>query len=186
VVADSLLDRLKLEHFQGLIDKGINLYKKAGRTRNPDLYFTSRYYFKQAQEFESDNRQIVDYLHRIKAKTFSVLDYREGVSMAIAGYKQERKATVVNLTIKNYTANPVQIKLGNFTLVDVNGNSYRFNEQEMQKRELFGETPVKNTVLNPENPSVSGIVAFDAPPDIKIAYVNYQINGNSYARKYFP
>ncbi len=184
--AESLMVQLKEDHFQGLIDKGENYYKKAGRRGNADLYFTAEYYLKEALEFESDNKRINNLLYKIIQKTLPVLNYREGVSMAVAGYRSERKATVVNLSIKNYTSNPVNLKLDNFKLVDSEGNQYSVNEDEMKKRELFGETCIKNTVLNAQSSSATGIVAFDAPQDIKIAYIQYQINGQKYVRKRFP
>ena len=185
VIADSLLVSLKNDHFQGLIDKGKNLYNKARRTRNPDLYFTAEYYLKEAQIFESDNQQINSLLQKITQQTLPVLNYREGISMAIAGVTRERKAIIMNLSIKNYTSIPMNLVLENFTLVDNQGEVYQVNEHEMRKRELFGEECLADTVLNSSNPGLSGIIAFDAPTDIKIAYVNYKIGQNRVSRKYF-
>lgn len=184
--ADSLLLKLKTSHFQNLLDKGKNLYSKAGRTRNPDLYFTSKYYLKKAQEFEADNKEILKYLGRIRSKTFSVLNYREDLSIAVVSFSQERKGTIVDLTIKNYSGKPVSVNIDNFELVDTKGNRYGLNKHEMKKRELFGESCLKNVTLNNKNFSISGIIAFEAPPDIKIAYVNYTIDAKRFARKYFP
>ena len=89
---DSMLAQLKVDHFQSLIDKGENLYKKAGRTGNADLYFSAQYYLKEALEFEPENKKIRDQLKKITQKTLPVFNYREGVSMAIAGFTRERKA----------------------------------------------------------------------------------------------
>jgi hypothetical protein len=106
--------------------------------------------------------------------------------MAIAGISYERKAVLMTLTIKNYTSNPLNLDITKFKLIDREGNSFGINEQEMQKRELFGENCIKSTLLNAENPDASGVIAFDAPKDIKIAYVNYRIDANRFVRKYFP
>lgn len=184
--ADSILAQLKVDNFQKLVDKGEGLYKKAGRSGNADLYFMAEYYLKEAREFEPHNKKINNLLNKIVQKTLPVLNYREGVSLAVAGYSGERKAIIMTLSIKNYTAKAISLKLDNFKLVDTEGNSYDVNESEMRKKELFGETCVKSTVLNQDNPSAEGIIAFTAPKDIKIAYVNYQISNNKFARKYFP
>ncbi len=185
VTADSLMISLKESHFQGLIDKGRDLYNKARRTRNPDLYFTSEYYLKEAQTFEAENPQIISLLQKITKQVLPVLNYREGVSLAVSGVTRERKAILMNLSIKNYTAKRINLVLNNFTLVDNQGQIYPVNEHEMRKRELFGEKCLADTVLNSANPLASGIIAFDAPPEIVISYVNYKIDKNKVSRKFF-
>lgn len=184
--ADSMLAVLKADHFQGLVDKGENLYKKAGRTGNADLYFTAEYYLKEAQAFEPDNKKIQDLLNKIVHKTLPVLNYREDISLAVAGISRERKAIVMTVSIKNYTEKPVSLNVNKFNLVDREGNKYSVNEDEMKKIELFGETCIKNTVLNMDNPGAKGLIAFTAPTDANLAYVNYRINNGKNVRKYFP
>ena len=184
--ADSMLAQLKVDYFQNLVDKGEELYKKAGRTGNADLYFTAEYYLKEALEFEPDNNKINNLLNKIVQKTLPVLNYREDVSLAVAGFIRERKAIIMTLSIKNYTSMDVPLNLLNFKLVDRDGNKYNVNEEEMKKRELFGETSIKNTVLNPNNPSASGIIAFDAPKEVIIAYVEYHLTNQKSVIKRFP
>jgi hypothetical protein len=184
--ADSMLAVLKADHFQGLVDKGENLYKKAGRTGNADLYFTAEYYLKEALVFEPDNKKILDLLNKIVQKTLPVLNYREEVSLAVAGISRERKAIIMTVSIKNYTDKPVSLNVGNFKLVDREGNKYSVNEDEMKKIELFGDTCIKNMTLNQTNPAAEGLIAFAAPTDASLAYVHYQINNSKFARKYFP
>jgi tetratricopeptide (TPR) repeat protein len=184
--ADSMLAQLKVDSFQNLVDMGEGLYKKAGRTGNADLYFTAEYYLKEALVFEPDNKKINNLLNKIVQKTLPVLNYREGVSLAVGGFSRERKAIIMTLSIKNYTVKSISLNLAKFKLVDTEGNKYEVNEDEMKKKELFGETCIKNTVLNQNNPSAEGIIAFTAPKDVKFAYVNYQMSKNKFARKYFP
>jgi alkyl sulfatase BDS1-like metallo-beta-lactamase superfamily hydrolase len=184
--ADSMLAQLKVDYFQNLVEKGEELYKKAGRTGNADLYFTAEYYLKEALEFEPENKRINNLLNKIVQNTLPVLNYREDVSLAVAGFSRERKAIIMTLSIKNYTSEAISLNLANFKLVDREGNKYGVNEEEMKKRELFGETCIKNTVLNKNNPSASGIIAFSAPKDANLAYVNYHISNNKAAKKYFP
>jgi hypothetical protein len=182
--AESLMVKLKEDHFQNLIDKGESFYKKAHR--NPDLYYTAEYYFKEALKFEVDNKEILNYLHKIKQKTLPVLNYREGVSMAVASYQPERKAMIVKMSIKNYQSTPLKLNLDNFKLVDAAGNEYGVNRDEMKKYELFGESCIKDILLNAKNPSSTGIVAFNAPADIKIASIKYRINSKRSVKKVFP
>jgi hypothetical protein len=184
--ADSLLAQLKVDYFQNLVDKGEGLYKKAGRTGNADLYFMAEHYLKEAKDFEPDNKKINNLLNKIIQKTLPVLNYREDVSLAVAGFSRERKAIIMTLSIKNYTSEAIPLYLANFNLVDKQGNKYGVNEDEMKKRELFGETCIKNTVLNQNNPSASGIIAFNAPKDANLAYVNYFLGNDKTAKKVFP
>ena len=184
--ADSMLALLKTEQFQNLVDKGENYFNRAGKTGNADLYFTAKYYLKEALEFEPDNKKINNLLEKIVQKTLPVLNYREGVSMAVAGFSRERKAIIMTISIKNYTTDPVSLNLNNFNLVDNDGNKFYVNEDEMKKRELFGEACIKNTILNQNNPSIEGIIAFNAPSDVNLDYINYTIDRTNFSRKYFP
>jgi len=183
--AESLLVSLKEEHFQGLIDKAKELFNKAGRTRNYDLYFSAEYYLKEAEKFEKNNQQINTLLQQITRQTLPVLNYREDISMAVAGITRERKALVMNVSIKNYSEKPVNLMVKKFILVDTDGNNYYINEQEMKKRELFGETCIADTILNGSHPMETGLIAFDAPKEIEIEYIAYQLNGSKTVRKYF-
>jgi hypothetical protein len=92
----------------------------------------------------------------------------------------------MTLSVKNYTDKPVSLDLNKFKLVDRDGNTYSVSEDEMKKIELFGETCIKNSVLNQNSPSAEGVIAFAAPKDADLAYVNYQIHNGKFARKYFP
>jgi len=183
--AESLLVSLKEEHFQGLIDKAKDLYNKAGRTRNYDLYFSAEYYLKEAEKFEKNNSQIKNLLQQITRQTLPVHNYREDISMAVAGITRERKALVMNVSIKNYSDKTVNLLVSNFTLVDTDGNNYFINEQEMKKREMFGEACIADTILNSAHPMETGLLAFDAPKEIEIEYIAYQLNGSKSVRKYF-
>ena len=86
----------------------------------------------------------------------------------------------------NTLVKPVKLLLHNFKLIDTDGNRYGIHEDEIKKRELFGENCIKNSVLNTNNPEALGIIAFDAPMNIKIAYIQYQIDNKRYVRKIFP
>jgi hypothetical protein len=183
--AQNLIVSLKESHFQGLIDKGKDLYNKARRTKNYDLFFSAEYYLKEAKKFEANNPQINDLLQKITAQTLPALNYREEVSIAVAGITHERKALIMNLSIKNYSEKPVNLLINNFTLVDTQGKDYFVNEHEMKKRELFGETCISDTILNNSHPMETGLIAFDVPDGVKIKYVNYQLNPQKSARKYF-
>ena len=181
-----MLDKLKEENFQSLVDKGDGLIKKASRTRNPDLYYLAEYYLKEAMAFEPDNQKIQAMLLKIRQKTLPVLNYREDVSMAIANIKRERKAILMNISIKNYTANNIKLLLSNFSLVDKTGSIYPVNLDELKKKALFGETCIADTVLGGNNPSTTGTIAFDSPQDAVLDFVEYKISNTKFARKYIP
>ncbi|MCK5032204.1 MAG: hypothetical protein KAS18_01190 [Calditrichia bacterium] len=184
--ADQLLTEIKQNYFQGLIDKGKESYKKGVRTGNVNLYFTAEYYLKQAMEFESANKEILSYLKKVEAKTLSVLNYRDGLAMAVLKQEYQKDDLLIYVVIKNYLAESVSLKLSNFKLVDKTGESHSIYSKGMKVQELFGGRVLSDSTLAPNQPEIDGLLVFNLPEKPKLHYLSYQIKKNKESKKYFP
>jgi len=184
--AHQLLADIKKDHFQGLIDRGKNLYQKAGRTGELDLYFISEYIFNQARELDPDNEEIEKYLRLILRKTLSVLNYREGVALAVTGYDHDRGRFSVDVSVKNYLQNPINMKLENFRLVDGRGRSYPLDPKAMKQNELLGRQVLADTQLDDAQPIVEGNLVFTVPDTVDVNHIAYVYQANKSTKKFFP
>jgi len=182
----ALLEEIKQNKFQGLIDKGKDAYKKGVKTGNVNYYFTAEYYLKQAMEFESANQEILTYLKKVERKTLSVLNYRDGLSIAILKEEYQKDDCLIFVAIRNYLNENVNLRLNNFKLVDKNGESHKVYAKGMKVQELFGATVLTDTILSVNNPEIDGILVFNLQEKPKLDYLSYQIKKNKEARKYFP
>lgn len=184
--ADSLLGHIKQSKFQGLIDKGKEFYNKGVKTGNVNHYFTAEYYLKQALEFESANNEIMTYLHKVEIKTLPVLNYRDGIAIAVLKKEYQKDDLVIYIVVKNYLQENVKLKLDNFNLVDKEGNSHKIYPKGMKVQELFGGKVLSDTTLAANQAEVDGLLVFNIPDKPEINYLSYQIKKNKEFRKYFP
>jgi hypothetical protein len=184
--AESLLNEIKQSKFQGLIDKGKESYKKGVKTGNVNLYFTAEYYLKQAMEFESANKEILDYLRKVESKTLSVLNFRDGLALAVLKQEYQKDDLVMYVVVKNYLKEKVDLKTSNFILVDKNGGSHSIYPKGMKVQELFGGKILADTTLAPSQPEIDGLLVFNLPEKPSLSYLSYQIKRNKETRKYFP
>lgn len=184
--AADLVVKIKDKNFNKLLDTANKYYDRATKTGKVDLVLTSEYYLKQAAEYKPNDPGVVNLFKKIKKKTLAVLNYRDGISIAVAKYGPEKDGIVMNLTIKNYLAKPVNLELGKLMLIARDGTPYGIDEEAMRVRDLFGESVMKNVTLDDNNPYTDGKIVFDAPQDTKIAYLSYRIGRRQESRKYFP
>jgi tetratricopeptide (TPR) repeat protein len=184
--AHKLLADIKQDHFQGLLDRAKNLYQRAGRTADPDLYFVSEYVFKQARELDPANEEIDKYLRLILRKTLGVLNYREGVALAVTGFDRGRGRFSVNVAVKNYLQNPLHMKLENFRLVDGNGTSYPLDPKAMKQNELLGRQVLADRQLDEEDPLAEGNLVFTVPDTVDIHHIAYLYQNTKTTKRYFP
>jgi len=184
--ADSLIEKIHFDNFQGLLDKANKFYERASRTGQVDLFLSSEYYLKIAAEYKHDDPGVISLFRKIKKKTLPVLNYRDGVSLAITAYSAEKDGMAMIMTIKNYLSKPVELNLNNFTMVAKDGNRYGVDHEALRVRKLFGENVLENTTLNSDQPLTEGIIVFAAPPESGVAYIIYQVDRRRQSRKYFP
>lgn len=185
--AIALLADIKQEHFEGLINKAKDLYNSAAQKGQLDLFFVSEYVFNQAAALESGNPVITDYLKRIKSNTLDVLNYRDGVALAVTGQRHSRSRLSLEVSIRNYLPTPLSMKLDHFKVVDMDGNdSFAIDRKAMKQNKLLGKTVLEDMVLDANNPIAEGNLVFEVPENVEIRYIAYRYNGNEESRKYFP
>jgi hypothetical protein len=181
--ADSLLEKIKADNFQKMLNKGKDFYTKAGKTKNGDHYITAEYYFQRASYFDIHNDEAKKMLSNTRQKTLSVLNNREDFAMAVADMNRQSKSLILDLTIKNYATSPVSIDIKNFEIVDLDGKTYPLDENTM-KTKFKGKT-MKNQEL-PELKFADGIIVFSISSKVPIDYLGYRLNEDETVKKYFP
>jgi hypothetical protein len=181
--ADSLLEKIKVDNFQKMLNKGKDFYTKAGKTKNGDHYITAEYYFQRASYFDIYNDEAKKMLSKTRAKTLSILNNREDFAMAVADMNRQSKSLILDLTIKNYATSPVTIDIQNFELADLDGNTYPLDKNMMETK--FKGKSLKNQELA-ELKFADGIIVFSIPSKVKIDYLGYRLNEDETVKKYFP
>jgi len=181
-----LLEDIKQEHFSGLIQKGKDQYNKVRKTGQLDLYYISESVFRQAAKLEPDNKEINKYLNLIRKKTFGILNYRDGLALAVTKYKKNRGKINLNVVVKNYTPSSINFKPENLALLDAKGKSYELDQKTMKQDELLGVIILKESVLNDASPVAEGALVYTVPDSVQPAYIAYPLKGGGESRKYFP
>jgi hypothetical protein len=181
--ADSLLEKIKVDNFQKMLNRGKDFYSRAGKKGNSDYYITAEYYFQRAAYFDLHNKEAKTMLAKTRAKTLSILDNREDFAMAVADMSKQGGNLILDLTIKNYSTTPVSLDLKNFELTDANGKVYPLNQKMMD--ETFKAKSLQNQKLG-ELKFVDGIIVFSVPTKTKIEYLGYRLNEDETVKKYFP
>jgi hypothetical protein len=184
--AAQLIVKIKDDSFNKLLETAEKYYNQANRSGKVDLYLSSEYYLKQAAEYKPTDPGVVNLFKKIKRKTLAVLNYRDGVSLAVSKYGSEKDGILLNITVKNYLGKPVEFNTGNIMLVARDGIKYGVDEDAMRVRKLFGENVLENTTLDSNKPYVEGKLVINAPGDAKIAYLSYKYGRRQESRKYFP
>ena len=181
--ADSLIQKIKADNFQKMLNKGNDFYTKARNTRNSDHYLTAEYYFQRAVDFDIYNQEAQKMLSATRNKTLSILNNREDFAMAVADMSRQKNHMILDLTIKNYATEAVTLKIENFIVSDIDGNTYQLDMDMMGSK--FKDKHLKDQKLD-ELKSVDGIIAFSVPSKVKIKYLGYQLSDEEIVKKYFP
>ncbi len=181
--ASELLDKIKLDNFQKMLNKGKDFYSRAGRTKNSDYYINAEYYFQRAAYFDTYNKDAEKMLSKTRKKTLSILNNREDFAMAIADMSRQSKNLILDLTIKNYATKPVKLEINKFEVVDIEGKVYTVNKKMMDEK--FKNKKLKNQNLA-ELKLAEGYIVFSIPKNVKIEYLGYHLDEEETVKKYFP
>lgn len=184
--ADSLIQQIRNNSFQELLDKANKYFDRAASTGKVDLYLSAETYLKKAAEYKADDPGVLMLFKKLKKRTLAVLNYQDGVSLAIMSYGHEKDGMLMRLTIKNYLADSVGLDLANFHVIGKDGQRYLIDEEAMRVRKLFGEDCLENVTLNANKPYVEGKILFDMPANVDVGYLAYKVNRRLESRKYFP
>jgi hypothetical protein len=181
--AEGLLAQIKSDNFQKMLDKGTDFFNKASKQKKNDMFFTAEYYFKKAAYFDTHNEEAKTWLSKTREKTLSILDIQEDLSIAVADYVNQSGKFIIDLVMHNYGMDPVEIKLQNFELADLEGKTYTLDENYMNSK--FAKKKVKNQKLA-ELKNIEGYLVFSVPSGTKIEYLGYKLNEEKIFKKYFP
>lgn len=183
--AMDLFNKLEQSHFQVMLDKADQLYRDGDRLDNVDLFFSADYYIKRAARYHPDHKEVRSLQSKIRRKMLPVLNYRDGVSLAVTNYMKERNHFTLNVAVENYLKKPVSIKRANFVVYDYNGRSYRLDEKEMKLKEFLGQKCLKDIRLDYSKPYTDGVVVFSVPKKVRISHLSYESGDKEISRKYF-
>ena len=183
--AKTLFSEIEVLIFKKYLDKANTLYTKAKKTDDWDLFFNAESYLQDAEKLNPNSNDVKALRQKIRRETLGVLNYRDGVSLAVTERMYEKGKMIMFLVVKNYKNKPLQFDPTEIELVDLKGNVYNIDKEEMRVRELFGQIPIKAKTLNGNEPLTEGLIAFDAPKDLAISYLALNVNGEQITRKYF-
>ena len=183
--AHKLLGRLKEKNFLKLLSKSNTLYIKAKKLDDVDLYFAAEACLNDAAKYDVNNPDLLNLRKKIKRSTLGILNYSDGVSMAVTDQVYDKGKLVMLLAVKNYQKKPVSIQPDKIELIDVRGNTYPVDKEEMRVRSIFGQKCIESKKLDPNNPYTKGIVAFDVPKNLAISHIVLKNNGDIITSKYF-
>ena len=181
--AQQLLQQIKTENFQKMLDKGKDFYDKANKQKKNDLYLTAEYYLKKAADFDIHNQEAKKLLSKTREKTLSILNIQEDLAIAIADHTWDSNTLILDLVIHNYGMSPFDIDIDKFELIDLEGNSYSLNKNLMSSK--FANKSLKSNKLA-EMKSMDGYLIFSVPKSAKIEYLGYKVNDEKVVKKYFP
>lgn len=181
--AMDLLQQIKSENFQKMLERGKDFYSKAVKQNKNDLFFTAEYYFKKAAYFDIHNEEAKKLLSKTREKTLSILNIQEDLAIAVADHVWDSGNLILDLVLHNYGRDPIDIDINNFELFDLEGNSYSLNMKVMSSK--FANKRLKNNKLA-EMKGMEGYLAFNIPKTAKIEYLGYKLNDEKVVKKYFP
>lgn len=181
VKAEELLNKIKSDNFKAILEKGKRLFAQAKKEDNKDLYFTAEYYFKKANNFDSENKEAFNFLSKTRKQTLDVLDVGQDFALAVADDQYSKGSYIFEIFIQNNSPNPVNISLANFVLMDINGETHPLDNSTMSK---FKNVLVEKSLT--DRKTISGIIAFKMKKKVKIDYIGYNLGDNKIAKKYFP
>lgn len=184
-VAHELHDELKERNFNKLFKKAKNYYEKARKFDDVDMYFSAKAFLYDAAQYDPKNPEVLSLRRKIRRSTLGILNFNDGVSLAVTDKLYEKGKLVMILAVKNYKNKSVMVKPDKIEIYDLRGKSYSPDSEEMRVRELFGQKCFKSKKLDQNNPYTEGIVAFDVPKNLALSHIVLRNNGDEISRKYF-
>ena len=185
IIAHELHEKFKEQNFKALLKKANLLYTKAKKLDDADLYFAAEACINDAAEYDPNNTDVKNLRKQIRRSTLGILNYSDGVALAITDRIYDKGKMVMLLSVKNYKCNPVTITPDKIQLVDFNGKGYPVDKEEMKVRKIFGQNIFESKKLDANNPYANGIITFDLDKTTPISYIVVKDNGDEITRKYF-
>jgi hypothetical protein len=184
VDAQNVLDEIKLNNYQKTIDNAKSIFDRAQKRNDINLYFEAETNIRKAQSMGGTTADMRRMLSQIHAKTLGVLNYEDGLALAVLKSEYSVGKVIFTLAVRNYLAYPVTLSYGNFVLADYRGSLYNV-DQEIMARD-FNISGIKQTTLDRQNAYLDGFLVFAIPDSVHLDYIGYRINSGRISKKYFP
>jgi tetratricopeptide (TPR) repeat protein len=184
VNAQNVLDEIKLNNYQKIVDKAKSIFDRAQKTNDINSYFEAETNIRKAQSMNGTTAEMRRMLSIIHAKTLGVLNYEDGLALAV--YKNEFSSgkVILTLAIKSYLSYPVTLSLDNFVLADYRGTMYNVDKEIMARD--FNMSGVRQVTLDRQNDYTDGSLVFSIPDSVHLDYVGYRISAGRISKKFFP
>ncbi len=182
--ADSLLEKIKSDNFQKMLDKGKNFYSEATRTGKDELFFSAEYYLKKASEFDMHNDEVKKLLAQTREKSLPLINVNDDIALAVADHTYQDNRLILDLRIQNFLTTPLQVDIGKFELIDKDGNVYHPVTEAMSDK--LKEKSIKSVTLDQKKTFTDGLIIFPVSERIKLDYLTYSTDKMRVTKKYFP
>ena len=185
MTADSMLNKIYVENFQKMFDKGVSYFNRAKKQKNNyDLYLNAEYYFKKAVRFDSSNEEAQKYLSDTRKETLGILENVQPLSFCVTGYKidNNKNTCYIAVAAKNYSNDPMTIDLNALTLNAADGKVFNV---DMKKTAELEKALKENTEIKAYD-IVEGQLVYNLEPDTKLEYMAYSYDDQKSVKKYFP
>ena len=183
-VADSLLEKIKSDNFQKMLDKGKNFYSEAIRTGKEELFFSAEYYLKKASEFDMRNDEVKKLLAQTREKSLPLINVNDDIALAVADHTYQDNRLILDLRIQSFLTTPLQVDIGKFELIDTDGNVYHPDTEAMSGK--LKDKSIKNVTLDQKKIYADGLIMFPVSKRIKLDYLTYRADKARVTKKYFP
>ncbi len=180
--AENALQKIYDENFEAMFNKGVDLYKRARRERNNDLYTSAEYYLTRADHFNPGDPKTEEYLSKVRQKTLSILKNSGPVSFCVVGYKKEKGYFLTDITASNFSRNTMEIDPRLFQLELDDGSLITIDDQ---KTADFNNALTEKKSIEPRK-MLDGVLAFKIPARTKVLAMIYTNHDGQQVRKYFP
>jgi hypothetical protein len=181
--AEDLLQSVQEANFEKMFTQGQDLYEKAQKTNNDNLYLNAEYYLNRANKFAQGDNRVAKLLSKVREKSITVPNISGEMGFAIADYDRQPNSTIIFVYLQNYISDPVTINSKNFELMDPDGNTYPLDPEMMAK---VDQTHLLKTKTIKEMETAEGIIAFKVAKNIKLDYIGYLLDSGKIVKKNFP
>ena len=184
VDARGILDEIKLNNYQKIADKAKNLFERAQSRNDINLYFEAMTQIRKAQAMGGTTPEMRRMLSRIYGKTLGILNFEDGLAMAVLSYEFSNGKAIFDLVIRNYLSYPLTLDFDDFMLADNRGTLYNV-DQEIMARD-YNMSGIKQQSHSRQDADMRGFLVFAVGDSIRLDYIGYRIAAGRIAKKYFP
>jgi hypothetical protein len=168
---------------QNILDKATGIFNTAQSRNDVNLYFDALTQIRKAQAMGGTTPELRRMLSRIYAKTLGILNFEDGLALAVINDQYASGKMIFTLNVRNYLSYPVTLSFDNFVLSDYRGNQYNVDKEIMTRD--YNMSGIKQLALN-HGEDMSGFLVFSVPDSVSFDYIGYRIGAGRISKKYFP